>query len=155
MFVRLVARMPTIMAQLFGFKDAVYVYDHFDVSEFVVESDERLDQTVVFSHYICEGIGQSPFFIATKRDQDFGAVFELDDFIELSTRTSSQALRSSSGSGTRFSASNTKCARAGRGTAPSTARCYSWQRKPGRSSFSTRRASRSTRRPLTRPGGRF
>lgn len=81
-FLTLFTTMPTVIAQAFGLKGAVYIMDHFDCCAYQVSKD---DETCDFAHYVSLAIKDSPFFVASLFDQDFLDTFEVEKYKPMKT----------------------------------------------------------------------
>jgi hypothetical protein len=88
MFMDTVTRMPNALAEIFGFKSAVYVHDHFDVTMVVLSDFDRFPDSdpVILSDLICEAAAGAPCFFASKNDDEFLREFPLESITVLSTK---------------------------------------------------------------------
>lgn len=88
-----VVNFPNNLAKVFGFKSAIYVYDHFDCAIYEISPDEhftsdnliKASTPVVLSELLCEAISTTPFFVASQHDDDFFNAFMVEDYKQLST----------------------------------------------------------------------
>ncbi|OHS96278.1 hypothetical protein TRFO_37550 [Tritrichomonas foetus] len=88
-FIKEIVSFPNRIAQAFGFKSAVYVFDHFDSCGYEISPTDHFatenQSSVVLSELVCEAIDSCPFFVASQNDFDFFNVFSLQEYKQLST----------------------------------------------------------------------
>jgi len=79
--------LPNNLALAFGFRTAVYVFDHYDSCVLEMESPERYTkQSIIYlNRVINQVINQCPFFISSLRDSEFIKAFDIEQFIQIST----------------------------------------------------------------------
>ena len=79
---------PVSMAHAFGFKNPVFVFDHFDSCGYVIEPTDRFaesEEPVNISELLCRVIDSCPFFVASQDDSEFSALFKIGEYRQLST----------------------------------------------------------------------
>lgn len=81
-FASLITTMPNVFAEALGLQGAIYIMDHFDCCAYQVEKDGK---ECDLSHFVCQSIEKSPFFLATKNDYDFYNIFEIQKYKQWST----------------------------------------------------------------------
>ena len=82
------AEFPAKIANAFGYKNAVLVFDHFDASGFMIEPNEHFPESesaVNLSELLAKACDNGPFFVASQDDGEFFRLFEVDEFAQLST----------------------------------------------------------------------
>jgi hypothetical protein len=88
-FVRALLAVPYDLAAAFGFKNVVFVFDHLDVCDRMLEPLPRFDReenkTIAFSEFISEALEKSMYFVATKDDGVFFRIFAAHDSRQLTT----------------------------------------------------------------------
>ena len=79
---------PVVMAHAFGFKNPVFVFDHFESCGYVIEPTDRFSDSqdpVNISNLLCRIADNCPFFIASQDDSEFFTIFTINDYKQLST----------------------------------------------------------------------
>ena len=86
-FVELMTRIPQRFANIFGFEDAVLVYDHFDASGFMLEDRDRFPESdpVSLAEILSASLEECPFFVASLNDEEFHSLFQVDNCQQFST----------------------------------------------------------------------
>lgn len=87
-FYRLVTQFPTNLAHSFCMKNAVYIYDHFDLCEVEIPPIGQLNKSensVVLSDILIESLNNVPFFLAPQDDAQFFNFFDVPNYRQLST----------------------------------------------------------------------
>ena len=88
-FLREVINFPNHLAKAFGFKSAVYIFDHFDLCGYQISPSDPFttenQNSVALSEIVCEAINSCPFFVASQSDVDFFNCFSIQDYRQLST----------------------------------------------------------------------
>lgn len=78
-YIQEIVNMPMNLAQVFGFKRVLYVYDHFDTTAFafaqIVDGKVKPKNSVVLSDVLCNSIRGNPFIVASQDDTEFFKVF--------------------------------------------------------------------------------
>jgi len=80
--------LPRNIALAFGLKNAVYIFDHFDLSGYEISPSGRFSQSetsVKLNEVLCSVIDSTPFFVASLNDEDFFNLFNIDSFRNLKT----------------------------------------------------------------------
>lgn len=79
---------PVVMAHAFGFKNPVFVFDHFESCGYVIEPPDRFTEStnpVNISELLCRIVDGCPFFIASQDDSEFFTIFTINEYKNLST----------------------------------------------------------------------
>jgi hypothetical protein len=91
LFLNEVCAFPQRISRVFEFKSAVLVYDHFDVSSFLLEPGEHFPESnepVSLFAALWNGARDGPFFIASRSDEALLGLFrefDIEDYRQLST----------------------------------------------------------------------
>jgi hypothetical protein len=88
-FFRAVLALPHDLAVAFGFKNVVFVFDHLDVCDIVLEPPTRFsredNERIAFPDFISEALEKAMYFVATKDDGAFFQIFAGHDSRPLTT----------------------------------------------------------------------
>lgn len=86
-FVTRMVQMPALIAEMFGFENAVCVYDHFDGCDYILEDPSRFGKSEAFlPDILCTTLQNCPFFIATSCDDVFSKIFAVQRYTHLTTK---------------------------------------------------------------------
>ena len=87
-FVEATLRMPEEIARAFGFTNVVYVFDHLDVADVMLQPSAHFNKSndlVSLPDLICERLACCPYFVAARDDALMFDMFSLTDFRQIST----------------------------------------------------------------------
>jgi hypothetical protein len=85
-FLRTITGIPAMLASAFGLEEVVYVFDHFDsIAGNVGQTQFPESPPASFAESLCQAIGDSPFFVASRFDSEFAQSFAATNTISLST----------------------------------------------------------------------
>lgn len=87
-FMTEIVQFPAKIAQVFGFKSHVLVFDHFDASGFVIEPDDHFPEfvgSVNLSDLLSDACSSCPFFVSSEDDGEFFRLFHAEKYTQLST----------------------------------------------------------------------
>ncbi|OHT12245.1 hypothetical protein TRFO_18052 [Tritrichomonas foetus] len=79
---------PVALSHAFGFKNPVFVFDHFDSCGYVIEPTDRFAESgapVNISELLCKVIDSCPFFVAAQDESEFFTIFTINEYKQLST----------------------------------------------------------------------
>lgn len=81
-------RFPISIAHAFGFKNPVFVFDHFDSLGYIIDAPPRFSESkdsVNLSNLVSDVIDSCPFFVASQDDSEFYKLFKITDYKPLQT----------------------------------------------------------------------
>lgn len=87
-FLTSLAHFPNQFAHAFGYKSAVYIFDHFESCGFRISPSERFSESehdVLLSQLLCEAMDSCPFFVSSQDDGEFFVAFTIQEFNQIST----------------------------------------------------------------------
>lgn len=79
-FITECVNLPANLANVFGFKNVIAIYDHFDLSGYIIQPYGRFansKENVLLSAEICHAIEKTPFIVASLNDPDLSKVFSI------------------------------------------------------------------------------
>lgn len=86
-FITHMTSIPQRFANIFGFEDAVCVYDHFDACGYMLEDKTKFpdSEPVSLAEILSASLDECPFFVASLNDEEFASLFHAENYQQFST----------------------------------------------------------------------